>query len=284
MSTDSLSKWFIRGIALALILVGSPVLRAAIPDGSFFFGPFNGTYTSIYDVSGTYEIEESIPQDEDPPLDLSFDVTLMQDAKGKITGTGMTMIEFEEQGVELDEVPAFYEVKGKVKTSADQTYIDIQIKAYGSGSLLGIVQDYKVQIKIKSLIEPANDRFIGITKGTAKASELGTAKLNSFVVQDLPSGMDGSWFMDMFVAPVTPDGNKIEGTSEIRLSNGVMLPFTLKGKYVDKWDEAKIKLTGVDAALGAKVNRIITGASGAALLAYKGKILGQKIEWEVVFP
>ena len=275
------------------MLTGSPLL-AGIPFGSITNGPFNGPLNSIYDLSGTYTFVEIIDMGDEMPLEVRFQISLSQDARGKILGGGNAEIFFFKNAMNVGTIlnaQGIYKAKGKIATSGEITRVLWEVNAKGFGTILGINQNFQIKSKFQSEISPSSQMMVGNSRGTAKGTELGTFKFDNMTAYTINPLMNGSWRLEF---NITPDLNKLRGIAILRLSNGAPLFMRIvKGEYKDSTDESAMKLKGfffepndddairleVD-SVGSSLKTIRTRASGREVISYKGIVMGQKVEWE----
>jgi len=235
-------------------------------------GPPSGTYTytfdvqsiPLWDVSGTYHISPSI--NGDVPVD--FDISVLQDNKGKLYGSGPTSVDI---GGQI--VPGNYIVKGKIFSSAGVTRATATVKVTGIGLISGLIRPYSLSESFTLEIDSSGLAVIGTGKGSAKATGLGTAKISEDINDSLPEGMDGGWRLELGVQTTV---KKLSGNSSVNLSNGRSLDFVTGGSYSPTTDSSKVKLTGSGTSAGAKLNLLGSG-EGMGLHQITGKLLGQTI-------
>ena len=94
---------------------------------------FNRFELPLWDVSGSYHVAPSILTADGSYLQTSFDIAVTQDAKGKIIGTGVTMLD-----VDGWQVPANYTVLGKTVTKYGVNRAQVVVKLNGTGTILGV--------------------------------------------------------------------------------------------------------------------------------------------------
>jgi hypothetical protein len=228
--------------------------RADAPVGQFSlqFLPSQG----IWDVTGNY------PNNE---FDITNDVDLVQDEKGKITGTGTGT--GTTQGITVDLV---YNVTGSIKTINDVTRVLLTLKVSGTATNGSITLPLNGNIKLRLDLDKVNNILIG--SGTATLCSRGRCRRDSGPVQlDIPQSpqpMDGNWALAVDLQ--SPDNKEIVGTGTATLSNGRVIPLTASGNYSATKLLTKLTLEGEGGILKLQNDAIQWALT-------KGKVLGQKV-------
>lgn len=234
------------------------------PTGPFTFN-FDGTTKPIWDISGTYILSPTVGGE----VSISFPITIAEDASGKLTGSGTVPVV-----IDSDQVEGTYVLKGKISNSGGVALINATLKLSGTGTLQGFQSTYSVSASYHLEIDAATRTITGTGKGSAKASGLGQGPLYEQVSGSLPTGVDGSWALNM---NLQTDVKAITGTSSVLLSNGRTLGLGVKGSYNAKNTKSNITLAGVDASKGASLK--VMGTNDTLNVAtVKGKLLGQVIK------
>lgn len=259
--------------ALMLGLLSFQESQAAAPDGAFAYGPFNQPAQAIWDLTGVYSIEQEILTEDFGYVDLVLTFFVVQDAKGKASGSGSTMIQMVQGNTVLEQSRGTYTVKGKVKSANGVTAADVAVKVTGEDVIFNGFRKFNITIRYKMVVDSQAGRLIGMSKGKASAAGVGAAPIDDAAFHPLPAGMDGSWTLTM---NIQDDGKKLGGTANARLSNGLDVPLGLKGKYSAKTDQSKIQLFGEDAFKGTKFKILLQGGS-AIIVDWNAKVLGQKL-------
>jgi hypothetical protein len=211
---------------------------------------------SIFDISGNYSEDES---------GIEVEYTLIQDSKGKLTGSGWVYSSDHDLDVDL-------EIKGKVKGSNGVVTVIYTIK--GNGYQQGY--QYKSTQKSSLVINKNSLTMAGKTKLKDCLKGWGCENGEFYDSLPLPYGMTGEAELGIDVES-DASGKKLEGTGELTLSNGEEYPLYAKGKYNSKNNETKFSLKGVaDSTKGIKFKLIINEGSGD-VTDIKAKALGQKL-------
>jgi hypothetical protein len=245
-------RWFL----MIVIVAASPAsVRADAPAGQFNlqFLPSQG----IWDVTGNYPSSEFDV--------ITNDIDLVQDEKGKITGTGTGT--GTDQGITVDLV---YNVTGSIKTANDITRVLLTLKISGTATDGFTTLPINGTIKLTLDLDKVNNILIG--SGAASLCARGRCARASGPVQfDIPQSpqpMDGNWELALDLQ--SPDNKKIVGTGNATLSNGRVIPFTASGTYSAAKLLTKLNLKGE----GGTVT--LQNDAGQWALT-KAKVLGQKV-------
>jgi hypothetical protein len=222
--------------------------------------PYSYDFTSelaVWDLSGTYE---------DEALDCYVSLTMNQDARGKITGSGSANCSVWESGILVD-LNFTYDIKGSVKQNNNIATVKLSIKFRGTAEAMGESFKFTASEKIMAEIDASNQVMTGTIKVKAKVAGERMSETAGFY-EDLPDDMDGSFNLTF---EAYPEGNNLVGDGTLTLSNGEQFSFSVKGKTRDKTGETKFKLKGDATKLKLMIE------SDDSLNSIKGKVLGQKI-------
>jgi hypothetical protein len=212
---------------------------------------------SLWDFSGTY-IES---QDG---MTLSY--TLIQDAKGKVTGSGTFDYFSDENDISID-----VEIKGNVK--GQNNIVTLKYKVKGKDA-----EGNKIQNDLNLELDESILSLVGTEKMKVCQKGAGCEKTEASVSLDLPDGMTGEAELEIYVES-DESGEKLEGTAELTLSNGDEYPLSAKGKYNSNKEETQFQLKGVaDSTKGIKFKLKIDEGSEAATFI-NGKALGQQLKY-----
>jgi hypothetical protein len=197
-------------------------------------------------------------------MTLSF--TLIQDAKGKVTGSGTFVDSSDENNISID-----VEIKGKVK--GKNNIVTLKYKVKGKDA-----DGNKLKDKVSLVLDESSLSLVGIEKFKICAKGAGCEKTEAAVSLDVPDGMTGGAVLSID-AELDEKGKKLEGTSELTLSNGDIYNLYAKGKYNSKKEETKYSLKGVDASTkGIKFKLKINEGSGA-MMGIRGKVHNQNLKY-----
>ena len=208
----------------------------------------------IWDVTGNYP-------------DGDFDtgtITLIQDEKGKITGTGSAS--GSESGIDVSLV---YHVNGSIKTVSSLTRVLLTMKIAGTATDGVITLPVKGNVKFQLDLDAPNQILIG--NGNGSLCVKGRCQRAEGPVQfDIPQPMDGSWTLALNTQLID---RKILGTATATLSNGRTLPFTLNGQFsTNARSPSRINLKGAAGSITLEEPQV-----ALAFFLTKGKLLGQSV-------
>ena len=239
-----------------------------------FAAPPSGTLTTlvlpVLDVSGDYPVSVTVGDD----TDVSFDITVQQDARGKLSGGGTTTV-----NIDGDLVQGAYTVTGRISSThngvdssvSSVTRAIVTVRVSGSGFVAGATRRFSLLVTYKLQVDPATLTAFGSGKGYASATGLGTGRIDEEASVALPPGMNGNGQLQ---ADVLLTGNRFSGTATVTLSNGRTVDFNVTGTYAPRTDKTKLKLTGTGASAGSNLRWDGVGEHlQSGVLA--GKILGQ---------
>ncbi len=243
-------SWGLLGSAVLTWMLAQPALVGAQPMTLQFTVP-----QGIWDVTGNYSGDE---------FDVTNNISLAQDDKGKITGTGTAS--GSDSGIDVE---LAYVVRGSIKTINDLTRLLLNVKVSGTATDGIVTLPVRGNIKFSLDLDKADQLLIGT--GDASLCVKGRcAKASAPVQFDIPQPMNGDWTLVLDLQGID---RRIFGTATATLSNGRTLPFTLKGQYYSNpRSPSRINLKG-------SAGNITLEEPQYALAFYltKGKLLGQSI-------
>ena len=256
--------WFI-----ALLLVSFQLCHAQAPSGDVSFS-FGGDVAPIYDLSGSLTIEQQVIGAGDQTTPLSFSINISHDARGRLSGSGVTLM-----NLGNDFVAATYVVRGTASGGGlKPNRFSITVKLTGEDVLAGVTTRFSVVVHYNLTVDPGSQTLVGTARGSANFSNLSGGPIKSDVSIQLPSSMDGSWAANMHILAL----RRLSGNGSVVLSNGRSLPVLLSGSYSPRNAVANLHLRGINEALGTSVNlNFISSEAGTELQFVRGKILGQTV-------
>ena len=251
---------FITRVAILWIMVLLPALSYAGAPSGHYENHFDRQH-GIWDLSGVHNGTED---------DVSFNFTIAQDDKGKISGQGR--FTFTGSDVEFNST-----ISGSIKSIGDVTRVVLGIKLVGTATDGFQVVNVKGKIKFTFDIDKPTGLLIGTAKGKICVKGAGCVSINGPVqfsqFFDIIMGeADGSWDLVLDIQNV--DGKKLTGTALATLQNGREVPFSLTGKYNTNTDLTKLKLKGSGGKFAIQAHAI---ASELVFQTIKGKMLGQTV-------
>ncbi len=257
--TALFKRLFLPAIAL---FAAANVSLADAPNGlvSFSFD----TNAPIYDLTGSLQFDETLIGAGQSELGLSYGINVIQDARGRITGSGITAV-----AVGNDFVAAEYTVRGRISASHGVTRVTLQVRLKGEDAFGGVSTPFSINIAYVLTINPDSGTMDGTARGSARFGRLGSARIRSGISVPLPAGADGLWTLQMNVVPFS----RLAGTASIVLSNGRTLALNLNGHYSSSLDRSTIRMSGFGDSRGNSVTVIFD----SELLLLRGTILGQTV-------
>jgi hypothetical protein len=245
-----------------LLFLALQFSRAQAPTGTFDYG-FDSN-TGLWDLTGDYFTELSVQQNNGQFTEIALGYTIVQDAQGKLSGTGTTGIL-----IGAESVAGNYIVSGQVRSKGGIRQVTLIIRITGDAFVGGKLIHYGFTISLTNgEIDPDNGTIIGDCKVSGKFAGGSLSGIASFETA-LPGNMTGDWTLTL---TITPFGDLV-GTGLITLSNGRTATFSLLGTFEFASD---IRLTGTgDNKRGAMRVALFDDTS---LAFAKGIVFGQKIE------
>jgi hypothetical protein len=243
---------------------------AAPPSGLVSFS-FDNTQAPVWDLTGGLQLEQQMIGAGDAEVPVIFSVNLEHDPKGKLSGSGFTILQ-----IGTSFVAAEYEVNGKTSGGGNSvSRASFTVKLSGDDFVSGVQTKFNVSIRYNLEFNAEELTLVGSARGNASFEELSSGKIKDNVVIALAPNMDGSWTVNMDIVPL----NKLSGSANIVLSNGRVLPTQLSGSYSSSSGVSKVKLTGINEGKGTSVNLKFFNSEeeGLALDSLNGKILGQGV-------
>jgi len=210
---------------------------------------------SIWDFSGSYTESRE---------DITLSYTLIQDAKGKLTGFGT--FDYPSDDISID-----VEIKGKVK--GKNNIVTLKYKVKGKDADGNKLKD-KVSLELDECILP----LTGTMKRKLCAKGSGCETDTSHVSLELPDGMTGKAVLSIDVEP-DKNGKKLEGSAELTFSNDEKYPLSAKGEYNSKKDETTFTLKGVNASTKAIKLKLKIDEESDAATFIKGKAHNQNLKY-----
>jgi len=229
-----------------------------------------GLYAEVYyyDSSGELEIWDISGTYEDDGLGCDISLTMNQDGKGKITGSGSASCYI--YGVDINMA---YDIKGSIKQKNNTATVKLSLKFKGTAEYMGESYKFTAIEKVKAEIDAADQMMYGTIKVKLKMAGEKVSEKSTFS-EPLPEDMDGSFNLTI---EVDQDGKKLVGNGTLELSNGIRYSLPAKGKVNNKKGKSKLELKGdTTASKGCKL-KLIIDESDDSIESIKGKVLGQKI-------
>jgi hypothetical protein len=257
-----------RLLTVSALLFVATLGLAAAPTGHFEFY-FTTNSAPIWDLSGTYQLQQIINGTAGQQIPVQFGVLLEQDDNGQLVGAGAST-----GMIGTNAVAGKFRVYGRVFTSNGQTRARFTAVFVGRGTIAGTLTRFTVSVQHDAILDPAQLRLTGNARGSAGFSKLTGGPIRSSSLIALPNGNDGSWTLSMDLIPLdSPAGN-----AAIRLVTGRQLLFDISGSQNVNAATARLLLRGFGTAAGSNFELRTSGATNR-LDSIKGRTFGQSINY-----
>src|SRR5437879_5379009 len=261
----------IRRLSIAALLVCSLQLcQAQAPNGSYTF-TFGTTNSAIFDLSGDYKITQPTLSGGVEGATLSFGITLFEDARGRLTGSGTTVLEVGNNNF----VAAEYRATGVASRGGPRPpHVNLLIRLRGDDTVAGVRTPFSITISYSLDIDPVTHTFSGKSRGSASFTKLGTALIRSDPIPPMPllaNAGNGSFTINLDIVAL----KRLGGSGSIVLANGRTIPVNLSGTYSPGLGRARLRLTGINEGRGTTLNiTFFQGADEIIIERVTGRILG----------
>lgn len=268
MTTHSCRRfWLVPVLALSLCLC-----RADTPSGVITLN-FNNPATAVYDMAGGLQISEYLLGSGGSVTPLSFGVDVTQDVRGRISGTGSTILT-----VGGDTVAAVYTVKGQISGGGGHpTRLTLSIRLHGQDVLAGKETPFNLSLSYALENNAEASAFVGRARGTFNAARLGRGRIradDSSIAA--AASRSTAWALEMNVAAL----NRLAGTARFLLPARAALPADVRGHYSAADDLSKAKVTGTNEGRGNRLDlQFMTAGSTAQVTRINGVVLGQRVRF-----
>ena len=247
---------------------------------------FDTSNYPAWDISGAYELNQPINGAGNSLIPLTYTVYITQSAKGKLSGSGTIQVNIDGQVV-----AANYTLKGSVSGGGNSTRVNFSVNLKGEDSFYGDVQKFNGHVNYKLNVHPTELTLFGTARGNFSIGGSG-GQIKFDAVLPLPTGVDGSWSVNMAVTPL----NTIVGTGTIEVAayNSPELPggwpptrilYTdVSGSYNSSKMLVNSNLKGIQEDKGSNLTVKFQVTDTYPFYApfperMSGKVLGQKIKW-----
>ena len=259
---------------------------AVIPNGALTYDVTDPT-NLLWDLSQAYYLRspslylsENPSDSESGQYTFSFSADFVQDAAGKLKGTGITSIDvsYFSNYVYTSRLSgtypnATYKVSGSVSSRGGVA----KVRFTAIASVQTEIDSRPTRLNVKmAMTGYCNGRtIIGKSRESAAASGVWRGSTTAYFMAGMGFGMgDGSWELDL---NLSNDGvRKITGTAKVTLNSGASLSFAVKGNYNSKTDSSKLVLIPNPDSKGSSLRVTITGDTVTGL---QGKMFGQFIRF-----
>lgn len=265
-------------ISLSVFALLTPASRAQAPSGVINI-PM-GANTPVYDLTGYYDLDQSIEGAGGTLTDLSFSVYLNNGPGGALTGTGTALVTLADG--EVAPFAASYVATGRVSGGGNNpVHVTLTVRLVGNDTVVGI-PDTRIRITVtyNLTVDPVGLALNGSAKGSLSLGG-DSARINSAVGPfALPSGADGTWSVQMSIVPL----NRLDGTGVITVGSGLnanaqtigrVLQTGLTGSYSVQTGVSRVTLNGLGFSRGSSLK--LNFFSDGSIESFSGTILGQKV-------
>ena len=262
-----------RGLCLALLAFSLQFCLAQAPSGPLNF-TFNTASTAVYDLSGGYDLSADLQGVGGTTTPISIGgLFLTHYPSGRLAGVGQIIVY-----IGSDPVTANYNLSGHVSGGGNQPVrVVFSVRMSGNGQVAGVQTGYSLAVHYNLEVNSASRSMLGTARGRLSLSRLSGGSIRSDNISiPLAEGVDGSWSAQMNILP----GSSLNGTANIVLSDGRILPMHLGGNFSSATGLSHIHLLGYNNgqydARGSNLHMsFLTGA--VQLNTLTGRILGQKV-------
>ena len=253
---------------------------------------FNTSNYPAWDISGTYVLSQPITGVGGLPVPLVYTVPITQNSKGKLSGTGWTIL-----NVDGQYVATHYTVKGSVSGGGNDTRVNFTVTLKGQDFFYGILRNFKGSITYKANIDPNGLTLSGTARGSFSISGSSSSQIKVDTDIPLPAGVNGSWTVVVGVVAL----KSFVGSGTINVAAfkspdlpggwpaARILPAQVNGSYSNSKNLVSSSITGINTDfLEGKGNNLSlkfqpateTEPAGIFPTKMNGKVLGQKIKFQ----
>jgi len=242
---------------------------------------FDTSNYPAWDISGAYLLDQPITGAGGAPVPLSYTVYITHDSKGKLTGSGQTLV-----NVDGQVISATYKVSGNVSGGGTGTRANFSVNFKGNDVVYGIQRSFNGHVNYKLNVDPAGLSLSGTARGSFSIQGSGSSQIKVDASLPLPAGVDGSWSINVGVLPL----NQFVGSGTIGVSayNSPdlpggwpakrILPAEVNGSYSSSKNLVNTHLKGIDEGNGSDLT--VKFEPGSIFpTKMNGKVLGQKIKF-----
>jgi hypothetical protein len=218
----------------------------------------------LWDLTGTYHAIEG---------GVISELTLSHAANGRLSLTGTSRYD---DDVANTHVTGTASGMGRVTgTLARGTKGFVRAVGYVSGTVDGEFRTATGRGRETFVVDSVGNQLIesAITRTCVQGGKCSV----SMGGQGFAFGTNGSW---QVTTTLSATGNKLEGSALLRLANGRVFNFTVRGRYSPRTELSTVKLVGTGESIGANVTATIRG-SDKAFVRVRGVLLGQRLNWSL---
>jgi hypothetical protein len=272
-----------RLLFAVLLLSAIPVcFSQQAPSGEVDFSFSSSNAPAVYDLTGLSTLSQDIQGVGGTTVPLSIGVSLIQNPRGVIKGSGVTLVTLG-SGTTASTFAGFYNANGRITSLADGTRrLNLNVHAHNTDIVAGVRSSFNVSVHYVLDVTPAG--FSGSARGSAQFSGLGGGRIDSGVEAPLPigfdgnpTGMDGSWSVQMNIVPL----GKLSGTGTVTVLNSVVGPLQMRisGRFDQTTGLSIVNLNGIKGAQGNNLHMefFMDTNNVPTLSSMHGRIMGQQV-------
>lgn len=238
-------------------------VKADAPSGTVTFS-FDASTAPVYDLSGSFQIDQTLVGAGNTAVGLSYSIDLSQDVRGGLTGSGETFV-----AVGNDFVAAAYTVRGRISHVAGVTRVTLMVHLTGQDIVAGVDTPFNINVVYSLVVDSESGTLQGTARGRASFARLGSSPIRSDVAIGLPGGASGAWTLQMNIVPL----GRLGGSAVIVLANGRTLQAHLGGSFSPALERSVVNVSGFADSRGNSV-RVVFNED---LLLMRGSVLGQTV-------
>ena len=267
----------IASLAIPIFFCAGPeTTRAENPAGDYEIqlGGSNPIIT-IDDISIEEQQCEFVPGIGDLCVDVSANIQIAVNARGKISGAGSFTFEANGGGIEIAGTLGCMvsgRVNGRMDTASrdHDTKIAIKLRCKGDTAVTGQgLFPTRATVNVKG---ESDDDGIYVGEASARVSIRGLGSEKVVFPVNLEFGNGGDWTISLNIIDI--DGKKLGGTALATLDDGSTLSFEIRARYNERKDESRVTLKPHPAFRGASIRL-------RHLMVTSGAIVGGELKYKV---
>lgn len=236
----------------------------------------SGATAPVYDLTGSYPLNQTVSGVGGTPINLSFQVDIVQGVQGQLRNPGNILL----VGIGTNStVAGIYSLSGRILTIKGETHAKFTVHIHNTDVVAGVNTPFNINLRYDLIVSPGTLGLPGSMSGTARGSAqlggFGSGKILSDVSVSLPALVDGSWNLSMNILPL----GHLSGTGTVTLSNSRRLQMRLNGNFSEATGISKVNLNGVQGSQGNTLHvEFLTSTNGVQIQRLKGHLFGQQVQ------
>jgi hypothetical protein len=266
---------------LPIVALSLQMCSAQAPSGEVSI-PF-GIDTPVFDLTGSYQLDQSIVGEGGTATDLNFGVYLNLSPGGALTGSGSTLVSVGDGS--LAPFAATYSVTGRVGGGgAKAVRATFTVQLIGEDTVFGIPNtSIHISVAYNLTVDPTTLTLNGTARGGITLGSKGGRIKSAVGPLALPEGVDGTWTLQMHIVPLSTLG----GSGEIVVGSvvnanaetvGRDLQTGLTGTYSAASNLAHVTLAGLRSAYSSGSVVSLSFTPDGTVDSMHGTILGQTVK------